>query len=469
MGRVLIIDLETDSLDIKTAKIKLFGAYDPVDDKYFIYTWNDNNIVKVVELLKTYDHIITFYGTGYDIPILHNHSIPVDFHHIDLFRIFKYSRKNLIRPQGFKSYSMKNIVLELGLDPIAKYEIDYKLFEKDEWTDEELNLMITYLKKDLNSTAKLWNYLIDKFDRLKKFLPDNEINKYTHIVEVPQILAYKVLCYGAKIPRIVSGREGRVKADMRKYLSRSPRYETKDKVLVFKFRNLYTQTIIQNNMFSGLSCTCCASNEGKYHGKNFFKLIGHYCQNKMGALEMYMNKLGEDALTDPDSKMMYDIIESEILNLIGNIKFFLISGQSLSPELYRFIKQIIMFVKEQFLQDGMRMICYDNNYLFVEIPPGKTVEDAIATKNKIVTFLKGRFAFPIPAFDIDLYDTTDRVYFFAITDKYHNFQKGWGFTAPGKFYYKSDKGNWVLKNTTPELIKDRMERRYKTSGKKAKK
>jgi uncharacterized protein YprB with RNaseH-like and TPR domain len=145
--KLLFLDLETDSLDVNKAKIKFVGMMDELG-KETILEWNPDSRKEVIDKINQYDKIITFNGTAYDCLILKNHGIEIPhWRHIDIYEVFK-KRAPLIRSGGFKSYSLKSLVVEIGIKTDGKGTIDYHIFMKDDWTSEELKEIYTYLKQD---------------------------------------------------------------------------------------------------------------------------------------------------------------------------------------------------------------------------------------------------------------------------------------------------------------------------------
>jgi uncharacterized protein YprB with RNaseH-like and TPR domain len=159
--KLLILDIETSSLDVETAKIKFIGVYDIEKKENRLLIFNDVGLKSLQDYIKQYDFIITFNGEQFDLPILKNHGITIPhWKHIDLYNVFK-KRASLLRSGGYKSYSLDNIAKEIGLK-VKKGEIDYKIFQKNEWTAEELKEITEYLKQDLELTKGLWEFLNDK-------------------------------------------------------------------------------------------------------------------------------------------------------------------------------------------------------------------------------------------------------------------------------------------------------------------
>lgn len=67
---VLVLDIETNSLDVYDAKLKWFGAYSYIDNKYYLLDYTQKS--DITKLISRHSVIVTFNGNEYDIPILQN-------------------------------------------------------------------------------------------------------------------------------------------------------------------------------------------------------------------------------------------------------------------------------------------------------------------------------------------------------------------------------------------------------------
>jgi len=192
--KILFYDLETDSLEIATAKIKFFGALDFNTGEYIIRKWNDETRVFVQKLLKSYDFLIGFNNENYDNPILVNNGINTTYmRFIDVYHCFK-NRKTVIFKSEPASMSMKSLVKILGINDEGKGAIDYKIFQKDDFTVEELDEIYKYLKQDLLLTQKLWEFLLEKFEPFKEFVSEENQLRFKYIKSTLGAYAYAMCC-----------------------------------------------------------------------------------------------------------------------------------------------------------------------------------------------------------------------------------------------------------------------------------
>jgi len=392
----LIVDLETTSLDVAKAEIKVFGAYDPIANQYFIYKWSDYALARVMELFSEYKVLITFNGLKYDLPILSKHGVPTaNYQQIDVYDIFKNKRTTLLPP--FEKYSLKELVLKLGLDEKAKGDIDYGIFKKDKWNISEQEEIITYLKQDLLSTWKLWSYLINRFKTLAKYVSDKDAQEYKHITTSLTTYAYKALCKLSNMQELYDHRPRKIEYST-PIITFPRKSEVKESVALFYIDGFYTHTAIQYNLLSE-NCTCCLGNEGKYHGKNYHTIKGFYCQKNLGRIERVLKKLYAE--NDADSKSIRNIIESQLYNILTNGMYYSTYSPVIAKDLLALIKQQIKTIFKMFGEAGYFVITIDLNKIFI-IDKYNDTRRLVNTADKIVEFLQSKMSMPTNTFKMRL-------------------------------------------------------------------
>ena len=79
----------------------------------------------------------------------------------DLYHVCKLRLPMMgLSPKNFK---LKTIIEKLKLDDKNKGEIDYHIFQKDDWTNAEIFEIKDYLKQDVTITKKLFEYFFEQF------------------------------------------------------------------------------------------------------------------------------------------------------------------------------------------------------------------------------------------------------------------------------------------------------------------
>jgi len=430
MKDFLIVDLETTSLDVRKAEIKVFGAYDPLENKYFIYKWSDYALARIMELFNEYKILITFNGLQYDLPILSRHGIPTaNYKQIDVYDIFKNKRTALLPP--FQKYSLKELVLKLGLDSKAKGDIDYGIFKKDKWNVEEQEEIITYLKQDLLSTWKLWSYLINRFKGLAKHVTEKDAQEYKHLTSSLTTYAYKTICKLSGIQELYDHRPRKLEYSS-PIITFPRKSEVKESVALLYIDGFYMHTIIQYNLLSE-NCNCCLGNEGKYHGKSYHTIKGFYCQKNQGQIEKALKKLY--STNDDDTKLLRNIIESQIYNVVTNGIYYSTFSPIAGKDLLALIKQQIKTIYKLFEDAGYFVITIDLNKIFI-IDKYNDKKRLLNMADKITKFLHSRMAIPTSTFKMSLVHMLKYTHFMRqVPGSEKNF-----FMVKGQYAYVTEDG-----------------------------
>jgi len=441
----IIVDLETTSLLVNEAIIRVFGAYDPYENKYFIYKWSDQALGKVMQIFEDYKYIITFNGAKYDMPILERHGVPIgNYKHIDVRQVYK-ARSLLIKRGGFKSFSLKNLIIDLGLDENgegSKGNIDYEIFKKEQWDINEQNIIIDYLKQDLRSTWNLWKFVLDKFNPLSKYVAQKDIDSYKYITAPLPTYTYKVLCHMTGIEELYDEAPKSRNNPLR--IITNPRKEINTNAALLRFTHLYPLMIQQFNLLS-YDCRCCMTNEGKFHGKNFFTINGYYCQRNHGRIEKFLKTLYR--ATDPDSKLVGAIISSQIYEVISNSVYYSTYNTDVAKDLITLIKHQLKIMSRMFEERGYTVINIDidNIFILVEEDNGKSVEELIIIKDNIIKYLQSKMPFKSEMFDLE----------FITKLKYLRFKKKSEkapFMEKGQYLYITPQNKIVSKGLSNEDI-----------------
>ncbi len=279
------MDLETTSTDVNLAEVRVFGMYDIDNDKFIITT----DKIKALDIIQKAEFIIGYNTKEYDLPILFNRYkliIPKD-KSIDLYQIF-LKRQSVITKKPFSNFKLKTIVKELELDDVGKLDIDYKIFQKTDWTLEEKQEIIKYLKQDLVLTAKCWEYLKKRFEPFKEFMNKKDVDNYKYINSSMGLYTYKAICNLCKIEEKCDFDTEHVEYEGA--FVQTPRKEfVRGKVMCFDFASLYPMMYTHANLFSH-HCTCCKPSE-RWDGGTDFQIKGTYCKKQQGIIEKLIKKL----------------------------------------------------------------------------------------------------------------------------------------------------------------------------------
>ncbi len=214
--KILIYDIETatptDVPDGSKDILKFFGCYSYITEKYYFLT----DIEKIKDVINKHDTLVGFNNFEYDNQVLYNNGFKELMYKNDNFNEFGFNYKiNIDLMQIFKkrssymkiksgmlvdllmSYSLKYISKTIGVvdDDTNKIDnFDYKIFNKNSWTEVELNTIIEYLKRDVEVTKKMYDWIEKFFDGFKDFLSESDIKKKRYITTSYASFSYAAIC-----------------------------------------------------------------------------------------------------------------------------------------------------------------------------------------------------------------------------------------------------------------------------------
>jgi DNA polymerase, archaea type len=434
MARHLVLDLETDSLDVESANVKVWGLLDLDQDHLKITT----DRFEAQNFINQFDFIITYNGTEFDLPILEKrYGIKIDKNkHIDIFKIFK-KRQAVLTAKPFSNFKLKTIVKELKIDEIGKGDIDYNIFKKNKWTKEEQQEILEYLEQDLRLTAKCWEYLKKKFEPFKEFMKKEDVLHYKHVNSSMGAYTYKVICN-------LCGLKEEYDFDTEKvdyegaYVRKPIKEVVRGKVLCFDFASLYPMMYIHANLFSH-SCTCCKPSE-KWDGGERFNIKGSYCKKRQGPIEQMIKKfylLRKEYKRNKDQReQVVKIIINSLYGVSGSPIFKSLYNLNTAQDCTSLGQQCIKFAIKKFEDNGFVALYSDTDSVYVEIPEGKTEDECMVLSKTIAKDLSHSFPFPWEEFDFKLECKIKFIAFFQ--DDGDEFIKK-------NYIYLTDEGKLVVK------------------------
>jgi DNA polymerase elongation subunit (family B) len=433
--KILFLDIETDSLNIEDANLKFIGCMNEKGEVWMA-EWNEKTKEELIKKIDTAHKIITFNGENFDLPILSRHGVNIPrWQSIDVFSVFK-TRAVLLKPGGYKSYSLKNLIKEVGIKTDGKGTIDYHIFMKNKWTPEEYDEIYTYLKQDLVVTKQLWDFLISKFDSLKDFISDQDAKNFKHITSSTGAYGYKAICcsLGLKEEYIDSEEHSPYEGA---YVMAPLKEHVHGDVLYVDATSLYPMLYVHSNLFSS-KCLCCTDEE-KWHGNDMFKIEGKYCSKQQGKIENLIKKL---FLQRKEYKIQHDPKEFAIKLILNSIygtsskqSFKHLYSKYTASDCTFLARQIIEYAKKTFNDAGFEVIYADTDSNLINLN-GKTKEECLALSKKISYDVSHAFPFPWEEFDFKLEDEIDYIQFFK--DKTGQLLKK-------NYIYINKKGKMIIK------------------------
>jgi len=236
-------------------------------------------------------------GVAFDNLILINNAYEIENKYkifIDLYEMSaqkgnggkgKYNKNKLIQMGiDIKRFSLKNIINILKLDDDSKGDIDYKLFQKDEWTSEELKEIKKYLKQDILLTKKLFEWYEEQFKPLKAMLSHKSQRNYKHLVSSLSSLAYEIICNKAGLVVEYGEKPEGVRQSIEGGHHINPRQEkVKGNIVNIDFTSAYPHALMMGNLYS-------PKDEG-WNGNGYFNLKGCYNSEEPGKIENALKEI----------------------------------------------------------------------------------------------------------------------------------------------------------------------------------
>lgn len=447
---VLIFDIETDGIDTTTANMKWFGAYSYKEKKYYLFDNKKNCQIK--DLIKSHKVLVGFNNKHFDQPILERYG--VDFNYkiiIDLYEIsasksggeHTINNKNKLVQMGYKlkNYKLKTIIETLKLDNVNKGDINYNIFKKEEWNEDEIKEIKKYLKQDIILTKKLFEWYEEQFNPLKQLLPEEAQRKFVHIKSTLSSLGYQIICNKAglevewndKRPDNIKSYTGAHHIENRNDL-------IKGNIVSIDFISAYPHALMMYNLFS--------PSENGWDGKDYYKINGCYNNKQLGKIEtalkyIFMERIKAKKNKDKPKNLSYKIIINSIYGLTGNYKFKSLYNPTTAGDCTSIVRTWLKKLAKTLEENGFDILYGFTDNIYVKIPEQLNQERLMNVVNKFINKIKNNTPFPMDSFGMEL-EKEIRMIWFASKNCYLYVTKN------NKVEYKST----LLNVNTPKLIMD---------------
>jgi len=202
-----LYDLETDSVNPNKANLKFYGGIDLETEDLVMMPYTKN--IQIIDRIKQAKILIGFNIKEYDNKVLEKFGVSIEYKsQVDLYECLAPNNFNSTKNKNrladinpglkLKNYKLDTIIKALGLDDDgAKGEIDYDIFKKDSWNNEEIKIIEKYLEQDLKLTLKLFNWYRGIFKPLEKYLSPKVVARYKHLTCKSGGVGYKFVCHQA--------------------------------------------------------------------------------------------------------------------------------------------------------------------------------------------------------------------------------------------------------------------------------
>ncbi len=397
---LLIYDIETDSLDILTAKCKWFGAYSYLDKEYYLIP--GNNIEEIKKLLFRHSVLIGFNNVEFDNPIIIN-NYTIDLRNKTIIDLYQVSKKRLpFMGIDVSNFKLKTIIKKLGLDEFGKGDIDYKIFQKDNWGKEEIIEIKKYLKQDLIITKELFDWFKQQFNPLRNFLSEKDKNNFVDIKSTLASLSYRVICNLSQIPCEFADKNEKIinrqTFDGAHHIE--PRWnKVKGNIVSVDFVSAYPHALMMANLFS-------ADKEG-WDGNPYFKLKGKYNNKEFGKVESALQKIFLERLkakknNDKEKNLSYKICINSIYGLTGNSAFKTLYNPITAGDCTSIVRTWVKKLAKTLEENGFNVLYGFTDNVIVLIPEESNKEELMFIVNKFIEEIKLMMPFPQDTFKMEI-------------------------------------------------------------------
>jgi DNA polymerase elongation subunit (family B) len=352
------------------------------------------------------------------------------------------------------------MAIAMGLT-VAKGEIDYRLFAKDEYSAEEKAEIVKYLRADVEITKQM-------FDKLYAFwLPFTDLLSYKNIKNWSWLrcsiasLVYKSACKLLNIEEEYSDGiaergvgalviEPTVEEAWDVYyvdvVSLYPHIFAMFNLMAEKQRHDYTELGIEND-----------TNTKLWHGNSEFKVKGYYDiskQQKMSVILMDMlQKRIELKGKDKNNPLIYTykIFLNTYYGAVRNPVFKNIHTENAGSDCCIIGQQVNRIMQRMFAAKGYSIIAGDTDSNFIKHIMPKNEEIICTDLDEIVTYINSLAPFPQKTFKIAIEHKIDYIMFVKDDEKTlkKNYAYIWTDGKGGK--HIEVKGLPIIKSTATEL------------------
>jgi len=435
-----VIDISTNFDDyVKFAKVKWFGAYSYLHDEHIEVTIPGNEDI-IKNYIAQHDVIIGFNHDEFDIPIMYNNNLmPEDkyFLRVDCLVILgssSYQRhdglpfkdRGKLMGYKFKKNSLKYIAETMELKT-QKGDIDYMIFMKNSWSEEEAVEIKKYLRSDVDATKEMFDKLWDFWMPFTKFISDKNVMNLSWIRASIASLTYQSACNTLGIEETYGDKPDVPKEEMGGRVI-EPKYEEARNVWYVDFASLYPHIDVMFNIFSEVNTNMTNIATGApapWHGNNMFKVKGHYDIFEQHPLGLDVAEKLKERIRlkkeDPTNPMIYTL--KIFLNSLYGAQRSPIFEQIHTPnagwDICWLGQQIHKYTENRMKEFGFETIAGDTDSIFVIL--NKNGEGMVNYIKKgyhkkefaekdyikhslkiIVNEIKANVPFPAETFDIDI-------------------------------------------------------------------
>jgi len=411
---ILVYDIETDSLNVDKAKLKFFGAYSYLDDKYYSFDYTKN--CQIMDLIKRHKIVVGFNNKNYD-DIITNNFLKrevMKYNSVDLYEQFSPKGKNKLANMGIKlnSFSLNNIFQEIFSNEESKGDINYNIFKKNKWNNNELIEIEKYLKQDVVMTKKLIDWYYNQFKPLEDFLNKDDVEKMVLLKSSLSVIGYKCICNLAGLEEKYAQNKPTELKTFAGGHHINPRWnKVKGDIICVDFASAYPHALIQGNLYT-------QSKSKGWVGNNYYNIKGKYKTDKLGKIESALNsilskRLKEKYGGDKIKAQAYKIVINSIYGLTGNYIFESLYNPITASDCTSIVRTWMKKMAKVLEENGFIALYGFTDSVDVKIPYGSSKEELMYLVNKTIGEFKENLPFPQETFKMGIDEEMKFMSFFA--------------------------------------------------------
>jgi DNA polymerase elongation subunit (family B) len=441
-SQCLVFDIETSALDangipidikkdfegyVEHAQVKWIGFYSYKTNKsYLLNVYKDMMLIK--SLLSDHKYLIGFNSEEFDFPIVKNNGLddPNNYYvHVDVMQIlgranFKnrrgYKLKDRATLMGYKlkSNSLENMAKTFNLE-FQKGDIDYSIFHKNEWNEQETADIKEYLFRDIMVTKGLFDILWNYWMPFVEMIDDKSIEDLSWIRRSVASLTYLSICHSIGVDPTYGEKDSSQKENMGGHVY-LPKYEEVENVYYCDVNSLYPNIQVMFNLFNETDET---SGDNIWHGNELFKSKGYYNNSfhhpACITIAQRLKERMDLKANDEENPMVYTL-KIWLNSLYGASRsaiFERIHTPNIGWDTCYLGQQIQAFIDEMLTQFGCEIVYGDTDSLIIIVKDKENdnLEFVQGCLDEIISIINDNVPFPVDTFGIKIEQKCDYMLF----------------------------------------------------------
>ena len=475
---ILVYDIETMTFgkpDPTKDEFRVFGCYSYKTGKSYLLT----NKADIQKIINAHKFLVGFNTLDYDNPILERYGIEMKYkYQVDLLQIFKKRAGGMMTKKGM----LGNIMMEFRLDYItrllgivddkdAKLEMDYSIFQKKQWTTEEIKIIREYTIRDIEITKKLYEWCEEYFWSFRDFISKEDVEKKKYLTDTTAKFAYKAICKAMGWPETYNKNFDAIEDEDKisgGYVAYPAGERFEGNLYCLDFNSLYPHIMIQCNLYGRNRTSDTAREiwegsemwdvEGKYYAdelsgvgkllrkwyfmrlhfkrkfvhknKQIYKMkdIAKYKGDTIWVVDVHDNKNLElmkktvddelikefeelAALGDDRREYTIKIIINTIYGILNTPYYERVFDMMAGGDCTRIGRQWTKYARKVFREEGYEILYTDTDSVYIGDPFNDKAK-MLAVKDKIIDKIKETSPFPQATFDMGIDDEIKYMFFF---------------------------------------------------------